>query len=302
MGWIIFTTLAALLYNSSILTDEQLLKGPLSKLSTLAYTAIAGIAGLPILFLIGVIFRPVLSADAFLGGLAVGLFVLVGYQLYYLALRRSGSALATTMFGLIIPMSYLAGGIFFDERVTYAGIIGTIMVLAASTLMALDKNDDDISFDWQAFLYMLFAVFFLCAGSIVFKDKAEGTSYAAVAYSEYMVSVIYGLVLLIIPSVRKGLYNLLPDLRAVFGLTQINEVFSLGGTLSARYASVIGPLGVSTALIEAQQPTLLLIMVFIFSRLNSKDKHKNNKKHKIIVGLRLFAVTLSLIGILLIVK
>jgi uncharacterized membrane protein len=298
VSWIAYSTISALLFNFSVLIDEKLINGKLRNLSLTTMSAISGLAGAPFLLLFYILFKPRMDSSSLISGMIVGALVLFAMRMYYSALKISNPPLVTTLFSLVIPLNYVAGVFIFGEESSLLKTIGLAAVVVGSVLISVEEGSETgiLKFNRKAFIYMLLSVFALAISASLFKNAANDSSFASIAFPEYLASVIFGILLLLSRSVRRDLSKLRGQFGSVIKITQLNEITSLGGTLAIRYAIVIGPLSLSQGVAEAQQPIFMVITAYLLAKFSHDKKYKKMSDGQF--KLRISATCLSAFGIL----
>ena len=301
MSWFFYALLAAFVYSCSIVTDKFLLTKQFSKISELSLTTAAALAGIPLLAIFLLFVRPFPTLKTMAFGLVAGWLLMSAYQIYYIALRKSDAALITTLFQLVLPFNFILGMVLFDERPSLLQLLGLIIIAVGSTLISLEQKQKKWRLKRDILLLMALASILISISDAVFKNAAQDLPFMTLAISEYASSVLAGLLLLaFVPRVRKELGSLRKSLRVTAGMLQLNEAFTLGGTLAIRYAIVIGPLALIQG-VMGTQPLIVMILTAILTSLGIKlqlnDKKHTNRSHTI---LRVFAILIVCVGSVLI--
>jgi drug/metabolite transporter (DMT)-like permease len=298
MSWFIYALLAAFLYSSSIVIDKFLLNRQLKRLSEISYTAIAALAGIPFLAVLLVFVRPLPNINTLLYGLAAGWLLMIAYQFYYMALRRSDAALVTTLFQLLLVFNFIFGVSLFNDQPSPTQIVGLVIIAVGVILISLEEKEEKWRLRGDVLLLMIGASLLLSLSDVVFKFAAEDIPFFTLAVSEYISSVIAGLLLItFIPKVRREFRSLMPSLKKSASLMELNETFMLTGTIAIRYALVIGPLALIQG-VMGTQPFMVIIIVTLLSLLGIKlNAPKPKSLHPVIRRLlEISAIILVCIG------
>jgi drug/metabolite transporter (DMT)-like permease len=260
MSWFLYAFLAAFLYSCSIVSDTYLLTRQFKKISELSLTTAAALAGIPLLAVFLLFVRPFPTLKTMAYGLVAGWLLILAYQIYYVALRKADAALITTLFQLVLPFNFIIGVVFFDEKPTILQIVGLVIISVGSTLISLEQKEKKWKLRLDVLLLMAVASLLLSTSDAVFKNAAEDLPFMTLAISEYASSVFAGVLLyLLVPRIRKELHTLRTSFTSTFGMLQINEAFTLGGTLAIRYSLVIGPLALIQG-VMGTQPLMVLLL------------------------------------------
>jgi bacterial/archaeal transporter family protein len=300
MSWFGYSLLAAFFLSSSIVLDKFLLTRHFHKLSEVTLTTAAALSGVPLLFIYFVIVPQLPSKAIFLSGFAAGMLILAGYQVYYQALKNNDAALVTTLFQLILPFNLMFGILFFNESPTGWQYVGILLVICAATVISLEERESKWIIGKKVLLQMATASMLVSLSDIVFKKASESAPFLTLAVAEYSSSVVLGVVLFFaFKKVRRELFSIGRNIFSTSRLLTLNEVFTLGGTLSIRYALVIGPLALVQG-VMATQPFIVMVIVAFLSLFGLKLHHKKQKLTAVHFTLRAASIVTVIAGSVLI--
>lgn len=295
MSWFFFSLAAAVLFTSSIVTDKFLLVGRFKKVSELTLTTAAALAGIPALVIFILVARQFPQPKTLLIGIVAGWLTLAAYQLYYIALRKSDPALIATLFQLVTVFNLVAGLLFFRERPSSLQYVGLGLITVASILISFEEKEKKWVLRQDTLLLMIAASALLTLSDIVFKDAAEQLPFIQLSVAEYTSTVLAGLLLFSLhPRTRKELASLRKGISKSIGIMELNEVFTLLGTLSVRYSLVIGPLALIQA-VMGTQPFIAIVLSFLLGIFGIHlEKRKKTSAKQLIV--RLVLIITAVIG------
>lgn len=300
MHWLIYSFIAAVLYSTTIIIDKHLLDRRLKNVSAATVTALAGLAGLPFLGILIALQQSFPTKQTLIYGTLAGWLIMLGYQLYYVALKKSDASLVTTLFQLILPFNYFFGLLFFDERLTLVKLVGLLIISCGVTIVTMEQHESKWQFRKDTFAIMLVASLCVSMSDVVFKKAVTEDNFVSVAITEYASSVAAGILLFIFSkNIRRQLKTLRGTYKKLFAIGQTNEILTLSATFALRYALILGPLALVQGVLSTQ-PLLVMLMsgllAFLFPRLR---QHKKRSKKRLIA--ETIATILVIIGSALIV-
>lgn len=302
MSWFVYALVAATFFSASVLADKFLLTRYFRRTSTITLSAAAALAGLPFLGVFLLLLGRLPNIRTFLVGLSAGWLLIAAYQIYYEALKRADTALITTLFQLILPFNFIIGVTFFDERPKLPQIAGLLIIAVSAFIISLEEKEQKWVLRKDILLLMGSASLLVSLSDAVFKFAAESTPFLELAVSEYASTVLAGILLFIlVPKIRRELKSLKSSVRAAGATLSFNEALTLAGTLTLRYALVIGPLALVQGVLAAQ-PLITVVMVSLLGllgvKINAPKLHIRRKALKL--TMEFGAIALVLLGSLLI--
>lgn len=300
MDWIFFSTLAAVFFSISVIIDKILLTKYFEDVSVTTLTATAGLAGIPFLAAIFLVGSINIDAKSLFVGIGAGFLIISAYQIYYSALKNSDVGMISVLFQLILPINLFIGTVVFGERPTGIQIAGLFLMILATGLISFEERESKWRLNWRIILIMLLASTFAASSDAVYRYASDELSFWSVAFSEYFGTVIFGLILFGFSSnIRKEMSTLRKNLKQVTTSVGVNELVTLSGTLSLRYALFIGPLALIQGIIAAQ-PLITIVLVMLFSLIGLKINDGPAKKHRWHVQQQVITSSLVIIAAIMI--
>ncbi|HET7086505.1 MAG TPA: DMT family transporter [Rhizomicrobium sp.] len=230
----------------------------------MVFTALLGVIALPFIWLL----EPRVLA---LSWLATGVMTLsgilyMGAMLFYLrAIQSEEASVVAPLFQANTLFTFALGALILHEVPRWPQLLGAGLVIAGALGLSLDKNMRLHSFKPRLVLLMLAATFVVALSSVVFKFFAVHDEFWSTTFWTFVGEGLFGAAILAMPNYRKQFVILLrKNPGAVMGVNAANELINLGGGLGVRYASLLAPV----ALVSAISATTTFF-VFLFAILLS---------------------------------
>ena len=182
---------------------------------------------------------------------------------YYKALQEEDTSIVAALFSLgkfFVPIfSYFAIG----EILHPSQYIGFFMLVISSMLLSVTRVEK-IRLN-KAFFYMLFAGFLLAIEAVVYKYVLETVSWSTTMVSTSLSSFCIVLFFLWIPHVRQNLIGQVRQIRKIWPLFGLNEVFAFAGNAISPYIVSLVPVTLAKS-IEGFQPLFVLLYAVALHR------------------------------------
>ena len=232
-------------------------------------------------------------------GFITGWLVLGAYQLYYSALRIAEASLVSTLFQFILPINYVLGLVFFNEKITLLQFLGLVIIVTSATVLAAEEREDKWVVNKKVIGLMILASLCISVSDALFKGVAEHNSYITLAITEYSSTLIAGFLLYaILPNIRKELKNLRGTYKKLSIIAFSNEFFTTVGNFSLRYALLLGPIALVQGMMGAQPFFVLGIAALLALFFPHLRQHKKKTKKRF--RTELVAMASVVIGVYLI--
>ncbi|HET7650727.1 MAG TPA: DMT family transporter [Gammaproteobacteria bacterium] len=262
MSWLLFSFSGPVMWALSTHIDKYLVEryfkhGRVAVL--LIFTALIDIAVLPF---IGY-YRPDAAAP---GHEHIPLIILAGVlymgamHFYLGALRNEEASVVGAYFQATPLFGGLLAYLFLGETLTTRQLGGGALIVAGAALVSFQFRKRHGRFKPQLLLLMLACTFTIAVSSVIFNIFAIKADFWTTAFWTYTGEILYGIGLLTIGSVRREFAaSLRANTGAILSVNAINELINFGGTLGARYALLLAPLGMVQAI---GSTTPLLVFLF----------------------------------------
>jgi uncharacterized membrane protein len=261
--WLWISLGAALLFAISTVIDTWLVSKVRFSAAPAALLMLSGLASLPLLAILGWAVRhdlALMDGIHAIGAMTAGLLAAGSLYLYYRALIAADAAVVATLFQLAVIFNLILGWTLLGEQVTAWQVLGIGLVLIASTILALQREDSGkLRLRPLVLVLMVIATALTSVSDVVFKTVALSTSFAATQFFAYTaLAVVASGICLGSPGAREAFVRLWRGRSRAWGWASLNEIISLGGFMLANYALLLAPI----ALVQAAVSTQGLFLVF----------------------------------------
>ncbi len=224
----------------------------------MVFTSLIGVVMLPPIWLFerGVFDLPALDIAVLT---ATGVFY-IGAMLFYLrAIQGDEASVVAPLFQASTLFTYLFGWLFLGERLSAREIGGAALIVAGALLISFDLSSTR-RLKGRLVVLMLACTSVLALSSVVFKFFAVRDRFWVTTFWTYVGEALFGLAIVALPRYRRQFLDLFRRSPGpVVALNGANELINLGGGLGVRYAFLLAPV----ALVSAISSTSTLF-VFVF--------------------------------------
>jgi drug/metabolite transporter (DMT)-like permease len=258
----------------------------------MVFTAFLGVAALPVLWL----FEPRVLALPWLATIVMTVsgILYMGAMLFYLrAIQSNEASVVAPLFQANTLFTFLLGLLLLHELPRWPQLLGAGLVVAGAVGLSLDKHLHLGRFKPRLVFLMLAATFVLALSSVVFKFFAVHDEFWATTFWTFVGEGLFGAAILAVPHYRQQfalLFRRNPG--AVIGVNAANELINLGGGLGVRYASLLAPVGLVSAISATSTFFVFLFAILLtlfFPRLGREDLSARNVIQKAAGGLLIMA-------------
>src|SRR5215469_2395383 len=223
------------------------------------FTALLGVVLLPFIWWVEPsILKPPLRAIAVMT--ASGVFYMGAILFYLRAIQSDEASVVAPLFQASTLFTFLLGFFFLHERLGVAQLLGGGLVVGGALSLSFRGGLQAKRFKWRLIVLMLAATFVLALASVLFKYFAIQDDFWTTTFWTFVGEGLFGVLLLLNTNYRRQFGELFrQNPGAVVGVNAANELINLGGGLSVRYASLLAPV----ALVSAISSTTT-IFVFAF--------------------------------------
>ena len=299
MLWFLFAILGPVSWAASTHIDKYLVEKYFQESDTavlMVFTAIVGIFALPIIWF----FEPdVLSLPL----PAVGIVTLsgilyMGAMLFYLrAIQSEEASVVAPFFQLSTIFTLLLAYVFLRETLTLLQLTGIGFIVAGALTLSVHSRAFLRHFKTRLLILMAGATFILALSSVLFKYFAIEETFWGTTFWTFVGEALFGIGIMLIPASYRQFAELFKrSPGAVICINAANELINLGGGLGVRFASLLAPV----ALVSAVSSTTTLfvfgfgvLLTLSFPRLGREDLSMRNLMRKGVAAL------LATIGVLL---
>lgn len=266
--WLIFAFSGPVFWAASTHIDKFLVDRYFRDSDTavlMVFTALIGAALLPFIAL----FAPqALSQDAASAAvMAASGFLYMGAMLFYLrAIQTEEASVVAPLFQASTIFTLLLAYLLLGEIPGWRRIAGMALIVAAAVSLTLHPGGDGRSIRRRTLALMMAATFVVALSGVLFKYFAVRSDYWSTIFWTFVGEAAFGLGIVAVPAYRRQFAALLrTNTGALLSINGANELINLGGGLGVRFASLLAPIAVVSAI--ASTTTLF---VFAFGALISR--------------------------------
>lgn len=275
--WLLFALAGPILWAASTHIDKYLVERYFKQSDTavlMVFTALIGAVMLPFIWFAdpSVISLPLASIVV----MVVSGFLYMGAMLFYLrAIQSEEASVVVPLFQLQILITLFLAYVLLGETLTPLQFGGGALILAGTLTVSFESGMHR-AFRLRLILLMLGCTFVLSLSSVVFKLFAVAdASYWGTTFWTFAGEALFGVGILMRPSYRIQLRELLRQSPgSVFGINGANELINLGGGLAARFASLLVPVALVSAISSTASLFVFIIgigLTFLAPRFGRED-------------------------------
>ncbi len=298
--WLLYAFSGPLLWAISTHIDKFLVDKYFRHSDTavlIVFTAFMGVLALPVIWL----FEPKVLALPWLatGVMTVSGILYMAAMLFYLrAIQSEEASVVAPLFQANTLFTFALGLILLHEMPHWPQILGAAAIIVGAVGLSLDSKLHLGRFKPRLVLLMCAATFVLALSNVVFKIFAIHDEFWSTTFWTFMGEGLFGVAILAMPQYRKQFVHLFrKNPGAVMGVNAANELINLGGGLGVRFASLLAPVALVSAISATSTFFVLLfgiLLTIFFPRLGREDLTTRNLVQKAIGGL------LIMVGVVLI--
>jgi drug/metabolite transporter (DMT)-like permease len=288
--WLLFAFSGPLMWAVSTHIDKYLVDRYFRDSDTsvlMLFTALLGVALLPLIWWFDpAVLAPDLQSILVMTGSGV---LYMGAMLFYLrAIQSEEASVVAPLFQANTLFTFLLAWLLLREKLGWMQLSGAALVVGGALSLSLRKgfrlSGFKASFKGSLVLLMLAATFAVAVSSVLFKYFAVRDAFWTTTFWTFAGEGLFGAVLLALPGERRQFFALFRrNPGAVLGVNGANELINLGGGLGVRYASLLAPVGVVTAISSTTTFFVFAFGVFLtrfFPRLGREDLSAANLLQK----------------------
>jgi uncharacterized membrane protein len=212
----------------------------------LIFTSLIGLLGLP--FIAAFVDVMSIGTTGVVVTSVTGLLYMVAMFFYLRALQQEEASTIAPLFQTSTLFTYAIAYFVLHETLTLERIVGGLLVMASALVISYDPGHRH-KFKLPVVMLILACTATLAVSSVAFKLFAIRDAFWAVTFWNFAGEAVFGAVMLAIPYYRReftGMFAKHPG--AVIGINAANELINLGGGLAARWASLLGPVSLVSAI------------------------------------------------------
>ncbi len=289
--WLLFAFSGPIFWALSTHIDKYLVERFFKNSDTavlMVFTALIGLVMLPFIWW----FEPsVLSLPwkSILVMAASGMLYM-GAMLFYLrAIQSEEASVVAPLFQASTIFTFILAFFLLHESLTWLQISGTALIIFGALILSLGQSSKRKSFKLHFVLLMLGATFVLALSSVIFKYFAIEDTFWGTTFWTYVGEALFGAGILAIPAYWKQFWKLFyKEPGAVIAINSTNELVNLGGILGVRFASLLAPIVLVSAISSTTSLFVFLFGVLItlfIPKLGREDLSRSNLIRKGVAAL-----------------
>jgi len=293
--WLLFAFSGPILWAVSTHIDKFLVDKYFRDSDTavlMVFTALLGVIALPIIW----VFDPKVLALSFVATAVMTLsgILYMGAMLFYLrAIQTEEASVVAPLFQANTVFTFVLGILILHELPRWQQLLGAGLVIAGALGLSLDKKLHLKSFKPRLVLLMLAATFSVALSSVVFKYFAVQDEFWSTTFWTFVGEGLFGAAILAMPKYRKQFMTLFRrNPGAVIGVNAANELINLGGGLGVRYASLLAPVALVSAISATTTFFVFLFAILLtvfFPKIGREELSARNVIQKAVGGLLITA-------------
>ena len=296
--WILFAFSGPILWAASTHIDKYLVEKYFKDSSTavlMVFTACIGVVMMPFILYFQPTTLSLLLLDI-LVMIASGCLYMAAMLFYLQAIQSEEASVIAPLFQTTILFTFILGYFILGETLSWTNAIGAVLIVIGALTLSLNTSLRFGKLKLKTLFLMLLCTFILASSTVIFKYFAVQQQFWSVTFWTYVGEAIFGVGILLVPGYFKQFMTLLKiNTKAMLAINGANELINLGGGLGVRFASLLAPV----VLISAISSTTTLF-VFLFGILLTiflpKIAHEDISKRNLIQkGLAALIVTVGVI-------
>ena len=258
----------------------------------MVFTALLGVIALPVIWF----FDPKVFGLSLTATMVMTLsgILYMGAMLFYLrAIQSEEASVVAPLFQANTLFTFVLGVVILHELPRWQQLLGAGLVIAGALGLSLDKKLHLTSFKPRLVLLMLAATFAVALSSVVFKFFAVQDEFWSTTFWTFVGEGLFGAAILALPEYRKQFMTLFRrNPGAVIGVNAANELINLGGGLGVRYASLLAPVALVSAISATTTFFVFLFAILLtvfFPKIGREELSARNVVQKALGGLLIMA-------------
>jgi drug/metabolite transporter (DMT)-like permease len=293
--WLLYAFSGPLLWAVSTHIDKFLVDKYFRDSDTtvlMVFTAFLGVVALPVIWF----FVPKVLALSWLATIVMTVsgILYMGAMLFYLrAIQSEEASVVAPLFQANTLFTFLLGLVVLHELPHGRQILGAGLVVLGAIGLSLDNNLHFGRFKPRLVILMVAATFVLALSSVVFKFFAVHDEFWSTTFWTFVGEGLFGVAILAVPDYRRQFVRLFRrNPGAVIGVNAANELINLGGGLGVRYASLLAPVGLVSAISATTTFFVFafgILLTLFFPKVGREDLSARNIFQKAAGGLLIMA-------------
>ncbi len=300
--WLLFAFSGPVLWAASTHIDKYLVERYFKNSDTavlMVFTALIGVVMLPFIWWLEPGVPAVATLDiAVLTGMGI---LYMGAMLFYLrAIQSEEASVVAPLFQASTVFTLALAFVFLGEVLTETELGGGALILCGALVLSLDELFRFRRFKLKLVLSMLGCTFVLALSSVIFKFFAVRDEFWITTFWTNVGQALFGFGILAVPRYRRQFQSLFRrNPGPVIAINGANELINLGGGLGVRYASLLAPVALISAISSTSTLFVFafgILLTYFFPWLGREDLAWHGLVQKG-AGASLVAVGVSLVNL-----
>jgi uncharacterized membrane protein len=297
--WLVFAFLGPLSWAVSTHIDKYLVDRYFRNSDTavlMVFTAVIGVVALPFIWLFQPgVFSPPLQSIAVMT--ASGVMYITSMLFYLRAIQSEEASVVAPFFQLTTIFTFVLAWLMLGELLTWKAAGGAALIMAGVLFLSLDSDLRLRSIKLRVVLGMAICTAILALANVLFKFYAVRDDFWTTTFWTFVGEALFGAAILAQRRYRTHFLHLVrTHTGALLGVNGANEIINLGGGLSVRYATMLAPVALVSAV--ASTTTLFVLVLgtllsWLTPSLSREDISRGNLARKAV------AVVVVTAGVLL---
>lgn len=223
------------------------------------FTALLGLLALPVIWW----FEPAVFAASFRSILvmAVSGVMYIAAMLFYLrAIQSEEASVVAPLFQLTTIFSFVLAWAMLGETLSLRAAAGAGLIVAGVMFLSLNADFRFTAIKPRVLLGMMACTAILALANVLFKFYAVRDDFWVTTFWTLAGEGLFGIALLALARYRRQAWDLFRrNRRALISVSGANELINLGGGLAVRYAAMLAPVALVSAV--ASTTTLFVFAV-----------------------------------------
>lgn len=249
--WLVFAFLGPVSWAASTHIDKYLVDRYFRDSDTavlMLFTALVGILALPVIWY----FEPAVFSSSWRAiavMTAAGVMYIASMLFYLRAIQSEEASVVAPLFQLTTIFSFLLAWVMLGETLTLRAGAGAVLIIAGVLFLSLDRNMRFAGIKPKVVLGMVFCTAILALANVLFKFYAVRDDFWVTTFWTFVGEALFGLALLSLAHYRRQFFALVRSHPgALLGVNGANEIINLGGGLAVRYATMLAPVALVSAI------------------------------------------------------
>lgn len=225
----------------------------------MVFTALIGVVMLPVIWY----FEPGLFRPRTIDILVMGFagICYMGAMLFYLrAIQSEEASVVAPLFQTSTLFTFFLAFVFLHELPRAVALLGAGLIIVGALVLSLDMSFRFRRFKLRLVVLMLAATAVMSASSVLFKYFAVRDEFWVTTFWITAGQIVFGIGILLIPHYWRQFAQLFrKNPGAMLAVNGANELINLGGGLGVRYASLLAPVALVSAI---SSTTTLFVFAF----------------------------------------